>query len=478
MSAERGDATKPARTASMIAPSGGSFSLRIAVVVATTVALGLLLTLHAPGMNGPYYYKWAWRALPYADVLAATAPGLAIFVAAQWLHAREGFHVGVPIAAMMLAVFVTASLATSIEESRFGFDRMSRIIANPISTGYYSDAARLERSDDWLATLTERPTRLTTHSMTKPPGPIAICRFLIFLFGASAPLAIAVSLTALATLIVPATYGMSRLLGADRGCAFAAASMTALMPGPVLISPTFDQLYPPLACGMVGCWIVSLDRQRAVYAAAFGAILAIATLLAYNVLVLGALLAAYTAIWVLSQPAQLVGATTPSQRATVAAAHGLIAFGVVAAWNAGLHIASGFDPIATFRFALSNQAYLLKLVPRPWPDTVLFDLTDFAMGVAWLPVGLAVVAARRRVASDDRVARIVLLVLAELVLVATTALLPGETARVWMFLMPLVAFAAGVEVGTWRSDERLVAYGAMWLLLAVVCRNLAFSDPV
>ena len=91
MSAERGAATKSARTPSMIALAGGSFSLRIAVVVATTVALALLLTLHAPGMNGPYYYKWAWRALPYPDVLAAMVPGLVIFLAAQLLHVRGSF---------------------------------------------------------------------------------------------------------------------------------------------------------------------------------------------------------------------------------------------------------------------------------------------------------------------------------------------------------------------------------------------------
>ena len=59
-------------------------------------------------------------------------------------------------------------------------------------------------------------------------------------------------------------------------------------------------------------------------------------------------------------------------------------------------------------------------------------------------------------------------------MVDLTGLLRGETARVWLFLQPLVIPLVGVELGAWRGPWRYYAWAVMLLILAVMRSRLNF----
>lgn len=443
------------------------FNGRTQSVLAATAVLAVLIAAHVPLVNGPWYFPWPWRRLPAEDIFPPLAIGFVLFVVAQRIHDRGKMHVSVALAALMLAMLAMASLAVSVQSTPFGLDRFSRIISSPIATAYYADAVRLSAVERWLAQFHLLSPQLYAHSMTKPPGPILVASAFVRWTDAPA-LMLGLAITAVSALSIPATYVMSRVLGADKQAAFASASLMALSPGLVLFCPEFDQVYPILSCGMIVSWVASLERQRLAYAALFGVFLAVATFMAYNLLVLGALLALYSLAWLLR---------AQGRHAVRLVVHVIAALAVVLMAYSALWLTTRYDPVATFRAALANQARLLEVVQRPYPATILFDLWDFALGVGWLPVGLAAatLASRmRRGWTSDRTTWAVVLVALQLAIVAVTALLPGETARVWIFMMPLMAFAAGLELAEWRLAERMVVYASMWLLLAVICQNMTF----
>jgi hypothetical protein len=64
--------------------------------------------------------------------------------------------------------------------------------------------------------------------------------------------------------------------------------------------------------------------------------------------------------------------------------------------------------------------------------------------------------------------------LGEIAVVAVTALLPGETIRVWMFLLPLAAVPIDRELSRWTPAARMVAYGCAAVVTFAIGRNLQF----
>ena len=62
--------------------------------------------------------------------------------------------------------------------------------------------------------------------------------------------------------------------------------------------------------------------------------------------------------------------------------------------------------------------------------------------------------------------RLVVLALAQLVLVAATGLLPGETARVWSFMFPLLMMPVGLELARWPMKARIACLTMLALITA------------
>ena len=161
------------------------------------------------------------------------------------------------------------------------------------------------------------------------------------------------------------------------------------------------------------------------------------------------------------------------QRVAVQASMGLfvVVIGYVVLW-----LSTGFDPLATFASALQNQERLAAAWQRPYPQTIVFDLTDFAMGTGWISFLLAglFLARHRSSPLQSHELRMAICCVGQILFVGVAGLIPTETARVWIFLMPLLMFPVGEELVRWSNKTRATVFGCMWLLLAAIHQNLVF----
>jgi hypothetical protein len=314
---------------------------------------------------------------------------------------------------------------------------------------------------------------LSLHSKTKAPGPILYWTAVIELFGVGRAAAMAggIGLGLLAALSIPATYLLIRALAGPADAAFAAASFMALCPGFVLFFPMFDATYPILSAALVGLWAVALDRRDRRLAALLGVALALVCLVTFNVLVIGIFMALYPLLVPVHLPA----------RARLLRALELGAIAVVV-WLFLLLLMMptiGYDAFATLASAWRNQHELLRrhAETRPYPLTIPFDLTDFALGAGWSGAVIALGFFLDRAARADagmRLTRSSILCVAQLVIVAATGLLQLETARVWTFMLPLLLVPLGLEMRTWDMRARFCAYAATWFATAAIAQNVKF----
>jgi hypothetical protein len=67
-----------------------------------------------------------------------------------------------------------------------------------------------------------------------------------------------------------------------------------------------------------------------------------------------------------------------------------------------------------------------------------------------------------------------LLGLGQVFAVALTGLLAAETARVFLFMAPLLVLSADGELAHWTARERMVVYACMLAAAGAVARNLLF----
>jgi hypothetical protein len=239
----------------------------------------------------------------------------------------------------------------------------------------------------------------------------------------------------------------------------------------VLFVPYCDPAYTLLSCALIGLWYAALRDDRTHDAVLLGVTVAATCLITFNVLVIGLFMVAM--IFVTDDESVRL-------RLVRACKHAAITLATAVAGFLLLWILLRHDPIATFRMAWINQHELLRQHAdhRPWPQSIPFDLTDFAFGSGWIAVLLVafLVIDRSSLRPQPRqaVSPIVLvwLAVAQLVAVAILGLLQTETARVWNFMLPLLMVGVGMELSRWPRWSRAVAYGCLLLIAAGVCQNV------
>src|SRR5947208_4909379 len=88
-------------------------SLKITCFLGLGVVMATLVLFHVPGINGPWYWKWAWRRLPvwpyYPLMIVAAAPVLAGLV----LHSF-GARAILILSLMMIGVFAMKLSAAAV----------------------------------------------------------------------------------------------------------------------------------------------------------------------------------------------------------------------------------------------------------------------------------------------------------------------------------------------------------------------------
>jgi hypothetical protein len=438
------------------------------VAPALTLVLALLVTQHFEWVNGAPYWRWAWRQLAWSRALPVTLLGLVPFALGQWAYERAPSRVGLALAAVAVSAFALQLLLLGIASDPFSLERMPGIIRSADASSYFTDAQAIGHTSDLLARYPQLLPKLHSHTLTKPPGPVLTYTALLAVFPDPklAAQAGGVLIALAAALCVPMVYGFVVTLGGRAAAGFHAASLLALTPSVQLFFPMLDQFYPHLSCGMVATWLLALRRDDWRLAATFGALLSVASFFAYNLLVVGVALAGIS-IWMIQHD--------PRGSMPRVARHAAVALGVFVGFYGLLWLVAGFDPIATFSAALANQQKLLRFTHRPYPDTVLFDLLEFAQGAGYLPVFLLIQYFWLRHDADEAEQRVLSWIfVVQIVAVALTGVLPGETERVWLFLVPLVVYGAGLELCRWPARWRAAAYASLATLLSAVHVNMGF----
>ena len=444
--------------------------VRVGLVVLLTLVMAALVIAHAKGVNGPWYWKWEWRRLPWWTY-AAMLPPLAAFALAQRLHARGRTRVGL---AMLFLTTLTLQFAALVPQPA-GIKRLLLLVQSPKVTSYWMDASVLAAQPDlgtlgMLAAFDEIVPLLHVHGRFKPPGPMLYYQFWMKVTGdldASA-WAGGIFIALLAALAGPACFWLIDSYARDREAAFCGASFLALCPSINLFLPQFDQTYVPLACAILVLWGKASRDLKLRAAVACGVLLALGLFFSYIILTLGCFIVVY---WL------LLLADRGPDRFWRAALNGVIAIATVVALYALLWAATGFDPIATYQTIARGQIADLIHLARPFPRHMLFDIYDFALGSGWisfLTVIFFLARNGRRVFDRAPRQRLALVALIHVTTVALTALLPGEAARLWMLMLPLLMAPIGLELAAWPMRSRMIVYACLWLMTAVICQNINF----
>jgi len=460
--------------------------IKPAIIVLATIVLASLIARHVPGINGPWYWKWPWRNLPFAPLYTALLIAATPFIAAQMLYRRRrGDERGAFMAVTLLTLATLAISLTAmfVHTKPYGLSRLDATVQSPIVNSYYSDAVAIQRNIEENPNLSTRAAlddyplllpHLHLHSRYKPPGLMLYYLVWIKLFGPGEAAAAGggIFIAILGALRVPAAFWMFASLTRNRDAAFNTASLLALAPGANLFLPTFDTIYPAIACVLIVLWARALARGRVVDASAFGALLALGLFLSYIFLVFGVFFVVYALMKIADEPRSMI------RRAIIA---GAIAAATIFACYGVLYAISGFDPIETARTISRLQMRDLIALRRPFPAHIFFDVLDFGLAAGWIVFGLIVflfTPPHRALRRGSPAGRLVLLCLLQIATVALAALLPGEAARLWLPMLPLLLVPAGLELTRWPFAARVGVYACLWLMLAVLCQNFAFVfDP-
>ena len=491
------------------------------LLLLATATLAVLIGLHVDGINGPSYWRWPWRVgrgFPPYLLLLATALPLAVAVL------RFNSRAALPGIVLMMATTLGLEIANrAMDLESFDLTRIATIIEEPGSIGYFTHAqeylARGGGVRQFLHDYLDLMPGFTLHARNKPTGSILFYVPFLRMFPSenSAALAAGLTIALLATLSVPACWRLVLELTGDREAAYQAAACMAMCPGLVLFLPEFDQFYPVYSCALLILWVRALKTGKAGYAIAFGLLFAFVCFQTFNFLVLGIFFVGYALIARLasSGAAAIEGGLQTStnltdllleqnlitaeqiraaededphpgplspRRQRVAWARAFYVSAVAGAAFVGIYAAiwlwSGYNPMKTLLTGIRLHNLDMPATHRVWPMTVPFDLTDFALGTGWVCALLAIYwaarAARKAQETSSLGFWIVVLCFSQLVAVALTGVLSGETARCWIFLFPLLLIPAGLELSTWPRSARLAALGCLWLMTVMLSQNMVF----
>ena len=235
----------------------------IAIVVATLCAI-LLVELHTPHVNGPWYGVAHYRRLPamrvYPLMLAAAIPTLL----AAPLFDRLRRRCWLLLLLAMLTVFSAKLISAMVHDPSLKLDFLSYAVMDKDATSYYVDAVALSNFPGWLAEFPSIMPHLHLHSMTKAPGSILYYLAFIKALGDSPRTALiaGITLAVISTLSIPACYLFLRELKLDESAAFLGACFLSLCPGYILFFPASDPFYPVLSCLVGLFWIRAVSRER------------------------------------------------------------------------------------------------------------------------------------------------------------------------------------------------------------------------
>ena len=422
------------------------------------------------GFNGPFYWKWTYADASILPFLGLVSLGGAGIFGAQRLFSADRPKTGLALIVLVVVqIFLSFSFLALTEDS---FETLENRVKHPDITSYYTEARKIEHPLEWLDGYHLRLRSMVGHTQTHPPGPILYYFLWLAVMGeGGAALWGGLFLPLLGGIAIPALYRFAVGITQSRQAGFSAAVVWTLLPAVVLMVGSFDAVYPLFTILLLHTWTQAVWEGRRGMAAAFGVTLTIALLFTHSFLVLGCclLLAPFFAV--------VFGAERRKAwlNFLISSAIALLTAGTLLGL---LYAAFGYDHYAALRGSMAIQQELAQVWGRPYHYTVFWDVYDFFLASGWLALGvLAAFLIRWRsglVEKSFRLPAFAAAGLLGLLVVDLTGLLRAETARVWLFLQPLVIPLVGVELSAWRGPWRYYAWAVMLLILAVMRSRLHF----
>lgn len=449
---------------------------KLAAVFMVAFAAIAAYSSHAQWANGPSYWKWDYFDLGFTRMAPPLLAGLIPALLGHHLFSRGRMGVAP-------ALFFTCLSMLLIEFARFGImsnwairPGIVELVSDPIITSYFGDAAKHAHNKGLLVHYHKLLSQMQLHTQTKPPGPLLFYILFINIFSngtidASALEAAAfyggLTIMLIAPLGALGCYWLARKSGCSPEGALSVATLYAISTGPLSFAPAFDQVYTAISTAMAALWLVALKKRSCRLAIATGLIVSLAAFFSYTLLVIGFFMFMAVLLEYYEHPVR----ATLNDLALICC----IAAVVIAAVFGILWIVTGYDPFRSFHQSLELQKILLAQYPRPYPDTILFDHTDFFMGMNWVALPLFFFAIYRCARLwSDATSRHALLGAAQVVVVGFTGLIAGETARVWIFLMPFMLISVATELEKWPYWTRIWIFSISALVLVATVSNMAF----
>lgn len=461
--------------------------LRTSLVCAGVVlVMAVLAFLHVRPVNGPSYFVWQWRSLPWDCWLLTIAGALPLLATICWMWRRPATTrrtTLAQLAALMLSSALLKCVVLIAQASPIDTRYAVDLIRSPWATSFFYDAARMHHfGSGWVPLYDELAPLLTMHTRNKPIGPVLYFYTITGAMGvtANAALVCAGGLIALASASIPAVYACVRAIlegewtdapaGTARSAALWAAALVAVAPGFILFPAKFDAIWIAISAVMILAWyrMIRVDRIWP-WSIVLGATVALQTFFGFHQLALGAFMVA--------MPFILCRDRVMAQHFFFFVRHSLTVAGVAAGVHIVVNFLSGYDTLATLQANLASQRLFLEAVPaRRAPYTTLWDLYDFALGFGWC--GAIVFAAAlldRRIALNVRL--IGFAALGQLLLIALTALIAAEASRCWLFMSVGPLVATGALLSRWSASPRVLVLVSVLIASLVLNGTMTFNHP-
>jgi hypothetical protein len=397
----------------------------------------------------------------------------------QIIYLRRPDWVWVALAAVALSALGLMIGGAVVQVGPPGFSRISQVIQSRWSTGYFDSAVMLVHKGTPIRKLLGHYPQMLDHfylhPRQKPPGSLLfeIAMVRIFGDGNAGALASGWVIALVASFSVISTYFFIACFTENRDAAFLGASFFALCPSLLLFYPDFDPCFPNLTALVTILWARALRTNGVGNAVAFGLAYAVAGFITYLPGVLPIFLVGFT--WLQHRREANCGWRRIGRQLAISA-------GVFAAFYGLLWAVTGFDPIATL-VECARQVSVLwdRLInvyhyPRhslPW--TFFTDLYDFAMGSGWISfalVGFLLISMRKGPLNYRN--GITLAAVSQFVVIAAIGLLQTESARIWIFMYPMLMLPVGMELSGWKTRGRIAVFVALLLLMIAMCQSMEF----
>lgn len=436
-------------------------------LVMLVLVLSTLIYLHVPYVNGPWYWKWAWQTPGIQNYLVITS-GFIPFFLAQYLGYRKPNKRGQALIMLALTHLLLQCLYTYTEAEHGFTQRITDIITANHVTSYFTAAQQVDSVTHFLSHYSDYLDQFTLHAKNKPFAAVLFYTGFLELFSTPDQAAFWGGLTnmILASTTVLLVYKLVRVLYPNNtGWAWEAASYYTIIPAAVGFCPGFDQVFPALAILLAINWIRVLQRHQTLYSVLFALLLILTTTVTWNVLTIGLLLMLLSLYYLVRKR---ISVRQLARQTLVVAA-------IFTGFYALFGLLTGYNLITVFQSCLEHQEQFETELNRPWPWTSVFDIYDFFLGNGYLALFL-MTGALVWYDKTSPYAVFTLILIAQLLIMAVGHLLPGETARVWLFLQPFAIVAGIPFFHQFRLWQKMTLFGGLALITTLITQHMTFIN--